>query len=213
MSTSTSGTGQGPVPGHVAWVASPAAAGASSPEKGASTSEKEEAALLSLVESAVGLGVGWLTLQEPSRGQALRERAGELAGRRVALSSVSPGGTFGLHDVVDVEAPALRVLLAEERSGRRELVAVVRELAARGVRPKDVSEATIGGALGVPDVDLLVLTGSDRRVPDLLVWQVAYSEIVVLGEPWPEVGAAQFAAAIAEYRRRDRRYGGLVASR
>lgn len=111
------------------------------------------------------------------------------------------------------EPSALRLYLAPEGSGRRELVDAVRGLAEAGVRPKDVREATIADALVVPDVDLLVLTGGDRRVPDLLVWQVAYSEIVVLDDPWPQVEPALFHAAVAEYQRRDRRYGGLVAPR
>jgi undecaprenyl diphosphate synthase len=119
----------------------------------------------------------------------------------------------GPENLVRVESPALQVLLAGVWSGRRQIADALRTLAARGVRPVDVDEATIGETLGVPDVDLLVLTGSDRRVPDLLVWQVAYSEIVVIDEPWPEVDAEQLRAAVSEYQRRDRRYGGLVAPR
>ncbi len=128
------------------------------------------------------------------------------------------GGAFGdgapgSQALAHLEGPGLRVLLAEEGSGRRELLGAVRELAARSVEPAQVSEATIAATLAVPDVDLLVLTGGDRRVPDLLVWQVAYSEIVVLDDPWPDVAGEQFRAAVAEFRRRERRYGGLVASR
>jgi hypothetical protein len=187
--------------------------GTDGPDAGA---ERSARALSALVDCALGLGVGWITFQEPSAGRGLREQAAELAARGIALSSTtspSRDGSPGPRDLAEVESPSLRVLLAGERSGRRDLVGAVRELASRGVRPKDVDEAAFGSALGVPDVDLLVLTGGDRRVPDLLVWQVAYSEIVVLDEPWPEVGEAQFRAAVTEYQRRDRRYGGLVASR
>jgi hypothetical protein len=174
-----------------------------------------EHALGVLVETAQRLGIGWLTIQEPSGGSALKRRARELASRRIALAFV-PGANHrgpAARDLALVESPILRVLLAEGRTGRRELVAAVQALADRGVPPKDVTEAVIAEALGLPDVDLLVLTGGDRRVPDLLVWQVAYSEIVVLDEPWPEVSAELVGAAVAEYQRRDRRYGGLVASR
>ena len=213
---------RGPVPGHVAWVAS----GGGRPEEAA----REERALVALVEAALGLGVVWLTVQDPSGGRALRERAAELARRGVAVAGPLIGGpadgraaaggagasrarTAGPGGVVPPGEPALRVLLAPEGSGRQELVAAVRELAVRGVVPEEVSEASISSALAVPDVDLLVLTGGDRRVPDLLIWQVAYSEIVVLPDPWPEAPGAQLHAAIGEYRRRDRRYGGLVAPR
>lgn len=183
---------------------------------GQETPERAERALLSLVETALDLGVRWLTVQDPSGGHALRTRAAELARRGVAVAEV-PAASRGTaprpRDLVQVEEPALRVLLAQEGSGRRELVGAVRELAARGVVPKKVTEATIAAVLAVPDVDLLVLTGGDRRMPDLLVWQVAYSEIVTLPDPWPEVTGAQFHAALSEYQLRNRRYGGLVASR
>lgn len=209
--TAPPGPGQSPVPRHVAWVARPARDGR------ARMPGEEERASLALVASALRLGVQWLTIGEPSGGQALRQHAVELATRGVAvLAGPEPPGaeTVRRRELVELPSPpALSVLVTGEGSGRRELVAAVRELAARGTRPRDVTEATIGRLLGVPDVDLLVLTGGDRRVPDLLVWQVAYSEIVVLDDPWPQAAAAQFDAAVAEYQRRDRRYGGLVAPR
>lgn len=195
----------------MAWVARPSGTRRDSPEL-------DERALLALAETALDLGVRWLTIQDPTAGHALRVRATALARRGVAVAEIhgtaadaAAGGARGPTDLVGVEGPSLRVLLAGERTGRRELVGAVRELAARGVAAKKVREATIAGVLAVPDVDLLVLTGGDRRVPDLLVWQVAYSEIVVLPDAWPAVGEAQFLAALSEYRRRDRRYGGLVA--
>ncbi|MDA8310049.1 MAG: undecaprenyl diphosphate synthase family protein [Actinomycetota bacterium] len=202
----------GLVLGHAAWVGRPAAGG----DEGVVDPGRAGRALLELVDTAVELGLGWLTIQEPSGGEALRARAAELAGRGVLVADC--GGAFGdgapgSQALAHLEGPGLRVLLAEEGSGRRELLGAVRELAARSVEPAQVSEATIAATLAVPDVDLLVLTGGDRRVPDLLVWQVAYSEIVVLDDPWPDVAGEQFRAAVAEFRRRERRYGGLVASR
>lgn len=207
--TTTPPSRRGPVPAHVAWVARrargrPEAAG------------REDRALLALVETALDLGVAWLTVQDPSGGRALRERTAELARRGIGVacgSGRAGDGPAGPVDLVRPEEPTLRVLLAEEGCGRQELVGAVRELAARGAVPKDVSEASISSLLEVPDVDLLVLTGDDRRVPDLLIWQVAYSEIVVLPAPWPEAAEAQLHAAIGEYWRRDRRYGGVVAAR
>lgn len=169
-----------------------------------------------LVDSALELGIGWLTIQDPSGGRALRERARELADQGVAVADAarpSSGGSSRPANVVRVESPVLQVLLAGEGSGRREIVAAVKELAAQGAKPDDVDESTIGDAIGFPDVDLLVLTGGDRRVPDLLVWQVAYSEIVVIDDPWPKAGEEPLRAAVVEYQHRDRRYGGLVAPR
>jgi len=205
------GPGHGAVPAHVAWVARRA-------PRGPGAGDREAAALLALVDAALGRGVGWLTLQVPSGGQALRARAAELAERAIALWTGSPGGgppvpVLEPSRLAGAGRPALQVLLAAEGSGRRELVGAVRELAGQGVRPEDLDDARMAGALGVPDVDLLVLSDGDRRVPDLLVWQMAYSEIVVLDAPWPDVGAAHFDEALAEYQGRERRYGGIVAAR
>ncbi len=200
----------GAVPGHVAWVGRAAGTAPATPAPAGR-------ALLSLVDTALSLGVTWLTVQEPTGGRALREQAADLAADRQVVVAVTPDGPADApvapHPLVPVASPRLHVFCAEQGSGRRDLVRAVRQLEAARIAPHAVDEASIGGALGVPDVDLLVLTGSDRRVPDLLVWQVAYSEIVVLEETWPEIGAPQFHAAVAEYQRRDRRYGGLVAPR
>ena len=210
MATTSEAPRLGSVPGHVAWVGTQAVP----PLDGAP--DRDGRALRALVEAALSLGIRWLTIEDPSGGRELREHARELAGRGVAVAAApgaSPDGAAGSEDLAHVESPELRVLLAGARSGRCDIVRALRVLAARGTQPGDVQEATIGDVLGVPDVDLVVLTGGDRRVPDLLVWQVAYSEIVVIDDPWPEVDAARFAAAVSEYQRRDRRYGGLVAPR
>lgn len=61
----------------------------------------------------------------------------------------------------------------------------------------------------MPDPDLVVRTSGERRVSDLLLWEVAYSELVVVDAPWPDVRRRDFYDAIVEYQQRDRRYGGL----
>jgi hypothetical protein len=203
VTSAEEGHSSAPVPRHVAWVGDGPA-----PAAGAG-----DAALLALVDGALALGVEWLTLQEPSLGRVLVERAGDLAARGVLLDGTprAPAALGGAPP--SAAGPSLTVVIAPGRSGRAELVQALRVLAQRSSDPGEVSEAAIAVALGVPDVDLLVLTGADLRIPDLHVWQVAYSEIVVLDEPWFEAGRAQFDAAVTEYRRRDRRYGGLVAGR
>jgi undecaprenyl pyrophosphate synthase len=220
------------VPAHVAWVAADAHAPAAAPSGDRGALEgREDRALLALVDAAAQMGVAWLTVQEPSGGRVLRERSGELAARGVwvlgwpdleplagpAPDPVAPGRRVRRAGAGPVPAAgstsALRVLAAPPASGRAGLVDAVRRLADEGVPPKRIDEKAIGAALGVPDVDLLVVTGGDRSVPDLLIWQVAYSEIVFLPDPWPRAGHAELTKAVEEYRRRDRRYGGLVVSR
>ena len=62
---------------------------------------------------------------------------------------------------------------------------------------------------GVPDVDLLVRTGGEQRLSDFLLWECAYAELIFSRRMWPDFTAADFDAAIDEFRSRDRRFGGL----
>ena len=61
---------------------------------------------------------------------------------------------------------------------------------------------------GVPDPDLLIRPGGERRVSNFLLWQTAYSELVFSDVLWPDYGPENFDEAIDEYRSRKRRYGG-----
>ena len=60
-----------------------------------------------------------------------------------------------------------------------------------------------------PDVDLLIRTGGEHRLSDFLLWECAYAELVFTDRAWPDFGATDLDQAIAEYRRRDRRFGAL----
>ena len=63
-----------------------------------------------------------------------------------------------------------------------------------------------------PDVDLLIRTGGEQRLSDCLLWEGAFAEIVFTGRLWPDFGAADLTAAVAEFQRRLRRFGGVVES-
>ncbi len=60
-------------------------------------------------------------------------------------------------------------------------------------------------------VDLLIRTGGEKRLSDFLLWESAYAELWFTDRMWPEFGAAELQAAIADFRRRERRFGGLGA--
>jgi undecaprenyl diphosphate synthase len=110
----------------------------------------------------------------------------------------------------------LTLQIALNYGGRRELVRAVRTLAdavARGaVAPDAIDEASIAGALdtaGVPDPDLMIRTSGEYRLSNFLLWQVAYTELLVLPILWPDFSPRDFYGAVAEYQRRTRRFGGL----
>ena len=63
----------------------------------------------------------------------------------------------------------------------------------------------------LPDVDLLIRTGSERRISNFLLWQVAYAEIHVTDSMWPDFDREDLEAAILDYQSRERRYGRISA--
>jgi undecaprenyl diphosphate synthase len=62
---------------------------------------------------------------------------------------------------------------------------------------------------GVPDPDLLIRTSGEQRISNFLLWQCAYAELVFVDTLWPDFGKEHLERAIAEFRRRERRYGGV----
>ena len=76
------------------------------------------------------------------------------------------------------------------------------------------TEAAISGALdtaGQPDPDLLIRTSGEMRVSNFLLWQIAYSEIVVTPTLWPDFRLQHLLEAIVAFQGRERRFGGLEA--
>ena len=95
-------------------------------------------------------------------------------------------------------------------SGRAEIVDAARALVAAGADPGEIDEAHFAEHLytsGQPDVDLLVRTGGDRRTSNFLLWQAAYAELVFYDKYWPDFDDGDFDEALAEFARRDRRFG------
>lgn len=126
------------------------------------------------------------------------------------------------------EAPAdvqRSILAAEERtregtrltlnicfnySGRSELIDAIRALVASGVPAAEIDEAHLAEHLytaGQPDVDLLIRTGGDQRTSNFLIWQAVYAELVFCAKFWPDFTPDDLDAALADYGRRDRRFG------
>jgi undecaprenyl diphosphate synthase len=109
--------------------------------------------------------------------------------------------------------------LALNYGGRTELADGVRRLAAdvkaNGLDPAAIDEATLARYLytaGQPDPDLLIRTSGELRVSNFLLWQIAYSEIWVTDVLWPDFRRRHLLQAVVDYQRRERRYGGIVAS-
>jgi undecaprenyl diphosphate synthase len=107
--------------------------------------------------------------------------------------------------------------LALSYGGRQEILNAVRTLARKVkngiINPDDISEDLFSNSLytsGMPDPDLVIRTSGEYRISNFLLWQISYSEIYVTPTLWPEFGEAEFINALAEYQKRDRRFGAVT---
>ena len=94
--------------------------------------------------------------------------------------------------------------------GRDEIVNAVNRAISDGHRR--VNEEILSGYMytyGTPDPDLIIRTGGDFRISNFLLWQSAYSEIIILDTLWPDFGREDVDRCIAEFNSRRRRFGGL----
>jgi undecaprenyl diphosphate synthase len=95
--------------------------------------------------------------------------------------------------------------------GRAEVVDAVKRLIADGLEAGQIDEASIAARLynpDLPDPDLIIRTGGERRVSNFLLWQSAYSEMLVTETLWPDFDVADLKGALADYASRVRRFGG-----
>ncbi|HHW94033.1 MAG TPA: isoprenyl transferase [Clostridiaceae bacterium] len=109
----------------------------------------------------------------------------------------------------------LRLIIAFNYGGRREIVEAARslslEILAGAIRHDDLTEQMFAQHLylsDVPDPDLIVRTGGEMRLSNFLLWQAAYAEFYSVDCLWPDFGAAELDAALDDYKRRHRRFGG-----
>ena len=109
----------------------------------------------------------------------------------------------------------LNLVLAINYGARREIVTAARRLAeevARGaLAPEEITEERFAAALSLPDLpdpDLVIRTSGEQRLSNFLLWQAAYAELLFLDILWPDFTQESFRAAVAEYARRERRFGG-----
>ena len=110
----------------------------------------------------------------------------------------------------------LTVVLALNYSGRQDILDAARRLATEAqqgeVEPASLDAAAFAARLstdGLPDPDLLIRTSGELRLSNFLLWELAYTEIHVSPKFWPDFGKEDFLEAIADYRRRSRRFGGI----
>lgn len=132
------------------------------------------------------------------------------------------GSVEGLPSKLQLSIKKATELTAENRGmtlnvalnygGRAEILQAVRRIVAGGYKPGDIDESVFKNHLytaGLPDVDLVVRTGGEMRISNLLIWQTAYSEYYFTPVLWPDFDVTELEKALQEFSRRQRRFGGL----
>ena len=110
----------------------------------------------------------------------------------------------------------MNLMMAVNYGGRDEITHAARilaEKAAKGeIKPEDITEQSISDNLytaGFPDVDLLIRPSGEQRISNYLIWQCAYAEFYYTDVLWPDFTPDELDKALAEYAKRNRRFGGV----
>jgi undecaprenyl diphosphate synthase len=116
---------------------------------------------------------------------------------------------------VTAHCDKLTLQLAVDYSSRDAILRAASAAAASAAQSREEFGAAIAAEThslaGASCVDLLIRTGGERRLSDFLLWECAYAELVFVDEFWPDFDERGFEASLAEFYRRERRFGGLPA--
>ena len=195
-------------------------------------------AIRHVVEMAPDVGIGTLTLfafssdnwKRPEGevatlmslfAQFLRAEAAPLAEHGVRVSVIGQRGrlpadvvrAIAAAEATTAEGARLSLRIAVDYSSRDAIAHAALRLAATETPSRERFAQHLderhGGA---PDVDLLIRTGGEQRLSDFLLWESAYAELVFTPRMWPDFRGTDLAAAVAEFHRRERRFGAVPAA-
>lgn len=149
-------------------------------------------------------------------GETLKNQLAEMHENNVVISFIGDTTKLSaklqeiLHNAVEVTKnnTGVNLQIAFNYGARAEIVHALQKIVDSG--KKEITEDLITGNLytaSIPDPDLLIRTGGEKRISNFLLWQAAYSEILVVQKFWPEFGKEELAEAIIEFQNRQRRYG------
>lgn len=110
----------------------------------------------------------------------------------------------------------ITVTFALNYGGRDEIVRAVKKIVSEGIKQEDINEQVISSHLdtaGIPDPDVIIRTGGDKRTSGYLPWQSVYSELYFTNTLFPDFTPKQLEDALADFAMRDRRFGGNSPSK
>lgn len=154
----------------------------------------------------------------------LDEKASELNKQNVRLRAIGEIERLPLSTrqrITNIEEAtkgnsSMTLVLALSYGSREEITSAARKLAtaaiAGKITPAEITCETFSRQLDtadIPDPDLLIRTSGEMRLSNFLLWQISYSEIVIVKKMWPDFRQGDLFAAVAEYKKRHRRFGAL----
>jgi len=133
------------------------------------------------------------------------------------ISGLPPDIQQELNDSITATAgfDGMQVILAINYGGRDEIARAVRRLAESGADMAGIGEKDISGHLDnpdIPDPDLIIRSAGEYRTSNFLLWQGAYSELHISKKLWPDWDREDLEEAVADFKGRVRRYGGVAES-
>ena len=194
-------------------------------------------AIRRVAEAAPGEGIGTLTLYAFSSDNWQRPKA-EVAGlmalmrlylRRETQRLVESGtrlSVIGRRDRLPAGLPGeiaraeaatrsgerLHLRIAIDYSGRDAILAAALSAAKEAELTREGLARRLANGQPAPDVDLVIRTSGEQRLSDFLTWESAYAELLFTPCLWPDFGGEELGAAMASFRERQRRFGGLSAA-
>lgn len=156
-----------------------------------------------LVRSVSGVGVRWLSIYPYSGAATSLERT------EICNSIIEAHGGHRSGDRVSVVADGGLIVVVDTcADGQERFVNAVAQLGvAQNIDEAKLAATLLSPASGEPD--LVLVLGSPTRVPESLMWELAYSELVFLNVPWLKCDVEHIQMAIGDFQRRDRRFGGV----
>jgi undecaprenyl diphosphate synthase len=105
-----------------------------------------------------------------------------------------------------------RIIVDPRPDGQRRFASTIEALRVKGIQPDSLDDVLLSDAILFPAVqepDLVVVMGPANQIPESMVWELAYSELVFIDLSWWEFDASHLELAIDDFNRRHRRFGGL----
>ena len=175
------------------------------------TVEQWRVRLADLAKGARAGGAHWVTVLPHHGDEFSVDEHKKFRSLMLETGRVSPVSPDDVRLVSDLKH-GLHIIIDPRADGHQRFAQMVEELRLSGTDPDTIDEVFLTRAIMHPadqDVDLVIILGPPNQIPDSMVWELAYSELVFLDMSWSELSDTHLELAIDDFNRRHRRFGGL----